>query len=138
MGVVQPAFVELMAPDVEHLDFDDALWLPFATLADAGLALAGSSDAPCAVAGPVATSCIGVSRRTPSGGILGAEQAIAYDDWMRAYTIGAAHAGGQEDERGSLRPGKRADLAILEGELDAEHPPRVVETWVGGERAWAA
>ena len=39
-------------------------------------------------------------------------------------------------ERGSITPGKRADLVVVEGDLDAEHPPRVVETWVGGERVY--
>jgi cysteine desulfurase len=46
--------------------------------------------------------------------------------------------GGQENERGTLTPGKRADLVVLEGALDPEHPPRVAQTWVGGELAYDA
>jgi predicted amidohydrolase YtcJ len=68
--------------------------------------------------------------------VLTPEQAVPFDEWLRAYTIGAAWAGGQEAERGSLTPGKRADLVVLEGALDAEDPPRVVETWVAGERVF--
>ena len=57
---------------------------------------------------------------------------------LRAATIGAATVGGQEHERGSLRPGKRADLVILNGDLDADSPPTVAETWVAGERVYTA
>ena len=85
---------------------------------------------------PRAAAHLGVRchARTGSGGVLGAEQALGYEEWLRAYTAGAAYAGGQEDERGSITPGKRADLVVVEGDLHAEHPPRVVETWVAGER----
>ncbi|MBV8194152.1 MAG: amidohydrolase family protein [Candidatus Dormibacteraeota bacterium] len=137
-AVVQPGFIELMGPAVERLQFDDAVWLPFARLRDIGVGLAGSSDHPCAPSGPVVRSCIGATRRIPGGGILGADQAIAYEDWLEAFTAGAARAGSQENERGMLRPGLRADLAVLQGELDPLQPPRVVETWVGGERVWTA
>ena len=138
VAVVQPGFVDLMGPDVEAVTFEEVVWMPFATLAETGIPLAGSSDHPCAVDKPLITSCHGATRRMSSGSILGADQAVAYEDWLRAYTAGAAYAGGQEDERGTLTPGKRADLVVLEGELDPEHPPRVAETWIAGERVWAA
>ncbi len=80
---------------------------------------------------------LGVTRRTASGGVLGPEQALGYEEWLRAYTAGAAYAGGQEYERGSITLGKRADLVVLEGDLEAETPPRVVETWCGGRLVYA-
>jgi predicted amidohydrolase YtcJ len=79
-----------------------------------------------------------VTRRIPGGGILGADQALGYEDWLHAFTAGAARAGGQEEERGMLRPGLRADLAILDGDLDPTNPPHVVETWIGGARVWTS
>ena len=42
---------------------------------------------------------------------------------------GAAFAGGQERERGSLTPGKRADFVVLDR---ADSGARVLETWIGG------
>ena len=86
------------------------------------------------------TGCWRASGHTPSRAdrVRGAEQALGYEERRRAYTAGAAYAGGQEAERGSITPGKRADLVVVEGNLDAERPPRVVETWVGGERVYAA
>ncbi len=138
VGVVQPGFVQHVGRAVEGVPFDDAVWLAFGDMARAGVRLAASSDDPCAFHEPLLTSALGVTRRTASGGVLGLEQALGYEEWLRAYTAGAAYAGGQEHERGTITPGKRADLVVLEGDLDAENPPRVAETWVGGRLVHAA
>jgi len=132
VGVVQPGFLEHVGQAVENTPWDEELWLPFASLAASGVRLAASSDDPCAFHEPLRTASRGTTRRTASGNIFAPEQALPYEDWLRAYTIGAAFAGGQEHERGSLTPGKRADLVVLDGALDAEHPPQVAQTWVGG------
>lgn len=63
---------------------------------------------------------------------LGPKQGLPYDDWLRAYTSGAAYAGGQEHERGQLAPGHRADLVVVEGMLGPDGGARVVETWIEG------
>jgi predicted amidohydrolase YtcJ len=138
VGVVQPGFVNHMGALVEGLTFDEEIWMPFGAMADAGIRLAASSDDPCAIHEPLRTSVHGATRRTGSGAVLGSEQAIDYEDWLRAYTAGAAYAGGQEHERGTLTPGKRADLVVLDGDLDPLHPPRVAQTWIAGERVYAA
>lgn len=137
-AVVQPGFVHHFGAAIEPIKPDVERWMPFRDLADAGVLLAASSDDPCAFHEPVRTSGCGTTRRTESGSVIGADQALGYERWLRAYTIGAAHAGGQADERGSLTPGKRADLAVLDGALEAEPPPRVVETWVAGECVFRA
>ncbi len=138
IGVVQPGFVRHVGQAVEGVPFDEEIWLPFADMAAAGIPLAASSDDPCSFHQPLLTSVHGANRRTASGRVLGPEQALGYEEWLRAYTMGAAYAGGQEDERGSLTPGKRADLVVLDGALDPEHPPRVAQTWVEGELAYDA
>ena len=138
IGVVQPGFLHHVGQSVEAVPWDEEIWLPFGDLARAHIRLAASSDDPCAFHEPLRTSAHGATRRTGSGNILGIEQALGYEEWLRAYTAGAAYAGGQEHERGSITQGKRADLVVLEGALDAEHPPRVVQTWVGGRLAYQA
>jgi predicted amidohydrolase YtcJ len=137
IGVVQPGFLDHMGGAVDGFDLDDATWMPFADLADAGVPLAASSDNPCAFSEPVLTSARGVTRRTSSGSVLDIEQSVPYEEWLRAYTVGAAYAGGQEHERGRLTPGLRADLVILDGALDGENPPIVSETWVAGQRSFS-
>ena len=49
---------------------------------------------------PRAAAHLGVRchARTGSGGVLGAEQALGYEEWLRAYTAGAAYAGGKFDD----------------------------------------
>lgn len=138
IGVVQPGFIDHIGCAVEGVPFDEEIWLPFGELARAGVRLAASSDDPCAFHEPLLTSARGATRITGSGAVLGPEQALGYEEWLRLYTAGAAYAGGQEHERGTLTPGKRADLVVLEGPLDAEHPPRVAQTWVAGEPVYRA
>jgi predicted amidohydrolase YtcJ len=121
-AVVQPGFVSMLGPRVAHRAYDDAVWMPFASMAAAGVRVAASSDGPCDVVAPVAASLSAAARPI---------EGVPFDDWLHAWTAGAAAAGGQEDERGTLRPGLRADLVILEGET-------VAETWVAGERVFSA
>ena len=57
-------------------------------------------------------------------------------DWLRAYTAGAAYAGGQENERGSISAGLRADLVILATDPGSAGGYSVDETWISGTRVW--
>lgn len=138
VAVVQPGFVHHMGGAVEGFTLDDSTWMPFADIAAAGVPLAASSDHPCAFSEPLLTSARGVTRRTSKGGVIDHDQSVPYTEWLRAYTAGAAYAGGQENERGRLAPGLRADLVILDGALEAERPPSVAETWVAGQRVYRA
>jgi predicted amidohydrolase YtcJ len=135
VGVVQPGFVAAFsrAQALGLLpQLDEAEWLPFRALATEGIRLAASSDDPCAPVPPLDTATFGMTRTVGSGMPLGPKQGLPYDDWLRAYTIGAAYAGGQEHERGQLAPGHRADLIIVEGMLGPDGGARVVETWIEG------
>jgi predicted amidohydrolase YtcJ len=74
----------------------------------------------------------GVIRRLQADGYdvtASPDQSVPFDDWLAASTRGAAFAGGQEHERGSLAPGKRADLVVLDR---AGVGARILETWIGG------
>jgi hypothetical protein len=138
VGVVQPGFVDHVGRSTAGFEPDDATWLPFATLADAGVVLAGSSDDPCGPNAPLHCAALGRSRQTGAGLSIAPSESVPFEDWLRAYTAGAAHAGGQEDERGSIRPGLRADLVVLEPTASSDEPFRVSETWVAGERVHRA
>lgn len=138
IAVVQPGFLHHMGGAVEHFRLDDATWMPFGDLAEAGVVVAGSSDAPCAFREPLLTAARGVTRTTSKGTVLDAGQSLPYVDWLRAYTVDAARAGGQENDRGQLKAGLQADVVLLEGALDPLDPPKVSETWVAGERVFAS
>jgi predicted amidohydrolase YtcJ len=132
IGVVQPGFVHHMGGAVDGFTLEEAVWMAFADLADAGVPIAASSDSPCAFSAPLLTSARGVTRLTSKGTVIEPAQSLPYETWLHAYTAGAAFAGGQEHERGRLSPGLQADLVVLDGPLDAARPPRVAQTWVDG------
>jgi predicted amidohydrolase YtcJ len=138
VGVVQPGFLHHMGGAVQGFAPDDMMWMAFGSLQAAGVVLAASSDAPCAFSAPALTSARGTTRLTSNGTVLDSEQSVPYESWLRAYTAGAAFAGGQEDVRGRIARGLVADLVVLEGPLDAFHPPTVVETWAAGTQVYVA
>ena len=82
-----------------------------------------------------------VSRRTRSGQSLGQEEAISRETALKAVTLWAAWQYGEEKEKGSIAPGKRADLVILEKnplEVPEEElrSIRILETLKDGETVW--
>jgi predicted amidohydrolase YtcJ len=117
---------------------------PAGACVKAGLAFTLHTDAPCSPQGPLALISTAVTRRCIiDKSIVGAEQAISLDDAIRAVTIHAARQVGQGDRLGSLEKGKEADFTILESDPykvspDAIADIKVSETWVAGERKFAA
>lgn len=89
------------------------------TLADAGVAIAAGSDAPVESVNPWLGLFAAVHRRTPDDarGDWRPDQALTLAEALHAYTRAPATAIGNADE-GHLRPGARADLAVLDVDLD--------------------
>ncbi len=79
-----------------------------------------------------------------AGGVQrGPEQTPTREDALRAYTIGSAWFSFDEDKRGSLEPGKLADLAVLSKDymtvpLDQLESIESLLTMVGGKIVYAA
>ena len=84
-----------------------------ATVRARGRPGAGRPEDPAAFRRPLRTAAGGTPRVTGSGGILGPEQALSYEEWLRLYTAGAAYAGGQEHESVPLTPGQRPEFVVL-------------------------
>ncbi|MGQ9908592.1 MAG: amidohydrolase [Candidatus Flexifilum sp.] len=114
---------------------------PVRAMLDAGLTVALSSDAPVVPDdNPLVGLQAAVDRADVNGAAIAPEQAITRAEALYAYTMGGAIASGDADNRGSLTPGKWADLVILDGDpLTAADPTvlRVVATYVGGEQRYA-
>lgn len=58
------------------------------------------------------------------------EQKISVEDALRAYTIDAAYASFEEGIKGSLIPGKLADITILETDIRKTAPEKIKEVKV--------
>jgi predicted amidohydrolase YtcJ len=98
-------------------------------------------DTPVVPMDPLRLVWAAVNRRTTSGQELGPEERIDVASALRAVTLDAAFQHFEEDLKGSLEPGKLADLVIL-GRSPLAVPPDeiagipVLETIVGGETVW--
>ncbi|HID86781.1 MAG TPA: amidohydrolase, partial [Anaerolineae bacterium] len=58
------------------------------------------------------------------------EQRLTVAEAVRAYTLGAAYASGEESSRGSIAVGKLADLVVLSRDIFAIPPEEILETEV--------
>src|SRR5690606_37063388 len=85
------------------------------TFVDAGVRVAGRSDRPCVSAGaPLLGMRSMVERTTKSGAVLAQEECVDAETALRAFTVDAAYAAGQEHVRGTLAAGMVADLVLLD------------------------
>ena len=86
---------------------------PAKSALDRGMRFTLHHDAPIAGIDMLAVMSAAVNRKTTGGEVLGPEQRIAPLDALRAVTLDAAWQYFEEDRKGSLAPGKVADLVIL-------------------------
>jgi predicted amidohydrolase YtcJ len=85
---------------------------------EAGIPVALGSDAPTTLwLTPVVTLAGAVTRITLSNERLGPDQCLTIQEALRAHTMTAAYAGFEEDVKGSIEPGKLADLAVWSQDL---------------------
>ncbi len=100
----------------------------FRSLLDAGAVLAFGSDWFVAPMEPLIGIYAAVTRRTldgkrPSGWVP--EQKITVSEAVRAYTLGSAYASGDEKIKGSIEPGKLADMAVLSADIFKINPVEI-------------
>jgi len=118
----------------------------FRSLLDTGAVLAFGSDWTVAPLNPMEGIKAAVTRQTldgkhPDGWIP--EQKLTMDEAVRAFTIGSAYAEFAEKAKGTISPGKLADLVMLDRDL-YQIPPaeidkaRVVLTVMDGRIVWEA
>lgn len=95
--------------------------VPLRTLLDAGFPLPSSSDTTGGdprLLNPFHNMWCAINRRTFTGRTIDPEQRISPEQALAMYTRHAAHAGFWEDSRGTLEPGKLADIVVLDRSLD--------------------
>jgi predicted amidohydrolase YtcJ len=91
----------------------------FRSLLQTGTRLAFGSDAPVADPNPFLGIHAALTRRQPGDPRPSwqPQEALGLEEIIAAYTLGAAQAGGWEATIGSLTPGKRADLIVLDRDI---------------------
>ncbi len=116
------------------------------SMVKAGAPLAFGTDWPVAPLNPMLGVYAAVTRATldgkhPAGWFP--EEKLTVEEALRAYTQGGAYAAFEEKEKGTISPGKLADLVVLSEDLFAIPPEkikdvRVVMTVVGGKVVYQA
>jgi predicted amidohydrolase YtcJ len=115
-----------------------ARMFPCATFRDADVLAAGSSDCPITFSNPLLNLYMAVNRTTQTGQTIGPKECVSIEEALRLFTINGAYASFEEDIKGSIEPGKLADLAVLSENLLKTPKDRIKDltvdlTMIGGE-----
>ena len=116
----------------------------FRTFLDAKVRLAVGTDWPVAPLDPMQTIYAAVTRATLDGRRADGwvpEEKITVAEAVRGYTGGSAFAEFQDEQKGTLEPGKLADLVILDQDIFSIPPLQIRDakvdvTIVGGKVVW--
>ncbi len=109
---------------------------PLRTPMDHGVRVAISSD--ILPIGPMVGIYAAVTRKGMSGKVFGEEEALTVMEALRGYTLYGAWLSFEEGRKGSIEPGKLADMIVLDQDIltiDADHimDINVEQTWLGGK-----
>jgi predicted amidohydrolase YtcJ len=141
--VTQPSFIYysgdrylriVPAEELKHL-------YPIRTLLKKGVKVAASSDCPIVPANPLMGIYAACSRMTETGEAVLSEEKITPEEALGMYGKTAARATFEKGKKGSISPGKLADLVVLNGDPnkvpinDLKHM-RVEMTILNGEIVW--
>jgi len=118
LGVVistQPTLIRVFADGMERIWGEERMQriVPTRTWLDMGVPLCLSSDAPSMPWWNPQAALVGsIIRLTLTNKPVSPEQAMTIDEAMYAHTMGGAYADFAESKKGSLEPGKFADLIV--------------------------
>jgi predicted amidohydrolase YtcJ len=123
----------------ENFGPERSRWLhPHKTMKEMGIIAGGNNDCPITYYSPFTQMYAAVTRKTSTGLVVGAEEAIGIMDAIRVYTHNGAYLSKDEDRLGSIEPGKLADMIVIDRDITnipAEEilDTQVLTTIVGGE-----
>lgn len=107
-------------------------------LLDAGTIICNGTDVPVEDINPMAGFYALVTRKMKNGAVFYEEQRMTREEALRSYTINGAYAAFEDDIKGSLKPGKLADITVLSKDImtipeDEILNTQVLYTIVGGK-----
>jgi predicted amidohydrolase YtcJ len=107
-----------------------------------GILFANGSDGPVSYhSEPILMIHGSVTRETLWGGSLGPDQGLSREAAIRSVTINSAHTSFEEHVKGSLEPGKHADIVLLSDDILSVPASRIKDirvkaTLLGGTPVW--
>jgi hypothetical protein len=100
------------------------------TLLDTGAIVVNGTDVPVEPLNPLGSFYASVTRRMASGDYFFPEQCMTREEALGSYTRDAAFAAFEENEKGTLSPGKLADIVVLNRDLRIVHDDEIRQTRV--------
>jgi predicted amidohydrolase YtcJ len=98
---------------------------PIRSPMDHGITVAISSD--ILPIGPLVGLYAAVTRKGMTGAVYGPDEAITMAEAIRGYTLLGAYLNFEEDSKGSLEPGKFADMIVLSDDLLTIDPEQIMD-----------
>ena len=107
-------------------------------LINSGATICNGTDAPVEDVDPIACFYSAVTRKNTEGKVFYGDQKMTRLEALKSYTINGAYASFEENIKGSIQPGKLADLVVLSNDLlkcsdDDIKSTKVMYTIVGGK-----
>jgi hypothetical protein len=149
MGVVvasQPSFLYYLGESYhENVGDGRSKWLkPHRAWIDNGITVAAGTDSPVTPYLPFPSLWTSIARRTEVLGTqMGTKQKVSREEAIRMYTINGAYHTFEEDMKGSIEPGKLADMIIIDRDIltcpeDDVRDTKVLRTILGGKTVYQA
>jgi predicted amidohydrolase YtcJ len=143
MVVTQPLFLYYGAERyLETVPPEQLKYLyPVGSWAESGVAVATGSDAPVVPLNSLAGIYTAVTRRAQTGQLLGPDQGVLVEKALEIHTLAGAYASFEEGVKGSISPGKLADIAVLSNDptrvpLESLKDIEVLMTVIDGQVVW--
>jgi predicted amidohydrolase YtcJ len=149
LGVVvasQPSFLYYLGESFyENVGHERSKWLkPHRAWIDNGIVVASGTDSPVTPYNPFPSLWASIARKTEVKGVqMGTKQKITREEALRLYTINGAFHTFEEDVKGSIEPGKLADLIVIDRNVltcpeDDIKDTKVLKTILGGKIVYTA
>jgi predicted amidohydrolase YtcJ len=112
-------------------------------LMKSGAIVGNGTDAPVEDVSPIACFYASVSRKLKDGSVFFPDQRMSREEALRSYTLNNAYAAFEDNVKGSLEPGKLADITVLSKDImtipeDEILSTDVVYTIIGGNVVYSA
>ena len=149
LGVVvasQPSFLYYLGDSYyENVGPERSKWLkPHRAWIDSEVVVASGTDSPVTPYTPFPSLWASIARRTEvKGTLMGDEQRITREEAIRMYTISGAYHTFEECHKGSIEPGKLADMIVIDRDIlacpeDDIKDTKVLRTILGGKTVYEA
>jgi len=149
LGVVvasQPSFLYYLGDSYhENVGDERSKWLkPHRAWIDNGIEVSSGTDSPVTPYPPFPSLWASVARKTEVLGTqMGTEQKVTREEAIRMYTIKSAYYTFEENIKGSIEPGKLADMIVIDRDIltcpeDEIKDTKILRTLLGGKTVYAA